>query len=207
MLSTYMACATRIVICVLCSKLNWLFYGSKPGFETYMDKILTEELSLTLRKTCGLDGISNECLRHLSRTPLVHLTHLFNHCFWLPKPRKEAKVIALLKPGKDPKFLQNLCPISFLPTTGKLFKKVILKIVKMHIEERGLLGASKFGFRASHSTTLQCTRLTDVTLNFNNNMATAAVFLDIEKAVMFLSIYPACGRMKQCGSRDYDSYE
>jgi hypothetical protein len=36
---------------------------------------------------------------------------------------------------------------------------------------------------ARHSTTLQCMRLTDhVTLNFNNKMSTAAVFLDIEGA-------------------------
>jgi hypothetical protein len=34
-----------------------------------------------LKKACGFDGISNECLRHLPRRPLVYLTHLFNHCF------------------------------------------------------------------------------------------------------------------------------
>jgi hypothetical protein len=38
-------------------------------------------------------------------------------------------VIALPKPGKDPTFLQNLRLISLLSTTGKLFEKVILKIV------------------------------------------------------------------------------
>jgi hypothetical protein len=37
-------------------------------------------------------------------------------------------------------------------------------------------------FRAHHSTTLPYMRLTDVTLNFNNNISTDAVFLDIEKA-------------------------
>jgi hypothetical protein len=59
---------------------------------------------------------------------------------------------------------------------------VILNIVKRHIDEKDLLKAGQFGFRACHSTTLQCMRLTDhVTLNFNN-MSTAAVFLDIEKA-------------------------
>jgi hypothetical protein len=60
---------------------------------------------------------------------------------------------------------------------------VFLKIIQRHIEERGLHNACQIGFRARHSTTLQCMRLTDhVTLNFNNNMSTAAVFLDIEKA-------------------------
>jgi hypothetical protein len=141
--------------------------------------------SLKLKKACGTDGIPNECLRHLPRRPLVHLTHLINHCFQLSHflaPWKEAKVIALPKPCKDPKFPQNLCSISLLPSTGKVFK-VILETVKRHIGQNNLLNASQFGFRACHSTTLQCMRLTDhMTLNFNNNMSTAAVFLDIEKA-------------------------
>jgi hypothetical protein len=62
---------------------------------------------LKLGKGCGFDGIPNECLRHLPRRPLVHLTLLFNHCFRLchfPASWKEAKIITLPKPGKDPKF-------------------------------------------------------------------------------------------------------
>jgi hypothetical protein len=120
---------------------------------------------MKLRKACGLDGIPNECLRYLPRRPLVHLTHLFNHCLRLshfPKPWKEAK------------FPQNLSPISLLSITDKLFDEVILKMVRRNIEEKCLLNASHFGFRARHSTTLQCMRLTDhVTLNFNNNMSTS----------------------------------
>jgi hypothetical protein len=79
--------------------------------------------SLKMRKACRLDGIPNECLRHLPRRPLVHLTHLFNHCVRLshfPSSWKEAKIITLPKPGKDPKFPQNLRLISLLSTTGKL---------------------------------------------------------------------------------------
>jgi hypothetical protein len=92
-------------------------------------------------------------------------------------------VITLPKPGKDPKFPQNLRPISLLSSTGKVFEKVILEILKKHIREKNLLNASQFGFRARHSTTLQCMRLADhVILHFNNNMSTAAVFLNIEKA-------------------------
>jgi hypothetical protein len=72
---------------------------------------------------------------------------------------------------------------SLLSTTGKLFENVILKIVQRHIKEINILNACQSGFRARHSTTLQCMKLTDhVILNFNNNISTAAVLLDIEKA-------------------------
>jgi hypothetical protein len=54
-------------------------------------------------------------------------------------------------------------------------------MVRSHIEVGGLLNASKLGFRAHHSTPLQCMRLTDH-ISFNNNLSTAAVFLNIEKA-------------------------
>jgi hypothetical protein len=49
-------------------------------------------------------------------------------------------------------------------------------------EKRSLLNASQFGFHAHHSTTLQCLKLTDITLNLDNNMSTAAIFLDTDKA-------------------------
>jgi hypothetical protein len=92
-------------------------------------------------------------------------------------------VVALPKPGKGPKFPQNLRPISLLSSRGKVFKKVILSIAKRHIQERNLLNAGQFGFRARHNKTLQCMKPADhVTLHFNNNISTAAVFLDIEKA-------------------------
>jgi hypothetical protein len=134
--------------------------------------------SLKLRMNCGLDGIPNEFLRHLPRRPLVYLTHLFDHCLRLshfPSHWKEAKVVTLPILGKDPKFSQHLRLISLWSLTRKLFEKVILKIFLRHIVERGLLNASQFGFLARHC-------LTDhLTLNFNNDMSTAAVFLYIEK--------------------------
>jgi hypothetical protein len=78
---------------------------------------------LKLRKAYGIDCIPNKCLRQLPRR---HLTHLFNHCLRLshfPNPWKEAKVITLPKPGKYPKFPQNVRPISLLSKMGKLFEK------------------------------------------------------------------------------------
>jgi hypothetical protein len=84
---------------------------------------------------------------------------------------------------QGPKISSIFTPIIRSSTACKLFEKVILKIVQRHVEERGMLNARQFVFRARHSTTLQCVRFTDhVTLDFNNIMSKAFVFLDIEKA-------------------------
>jgi hypothetical protein len=70
-----------------------------------------------------------------------------------------------------------------LSTKGKHFKKAILETIQKHTEERNLLNASQFGFRALHSVTLQSMRLMDhATLNFNNNLSITAEFLDVEDA-------------------------
>jgi hypothetical protein len=133
------------------------------------------------KKAREIDDIPNECLQ---RRPLVHLTQLINHCLrltYFPTSWKEAK--ALPKRGKDPKFPQNLRSISLLPSTGKFFETIVLEIIQRHIGGRNLLNANQFGFRERHDTTMQCVRLADhVTLNLNNKMSTAAVFLDIAKA-------------------------
>jgi hypothetical protein len=134
-----------------------------------------------------------ECLKHLSRRPLVQLTHLFIHCLRLshfPKPRKEAKVITLPNPGKEPKVTQNFRLMSLLCTKGKLFERVILKTVQRNIEERGLINASQFGFR--HSTTVQCMRLTDhVTLDFNKSMSAAAAFWILKEPLIQMASWLA----------------
>jgi hypothetical protein len=73
----------------------------------------------------------------------------------------EGSKFTLPKPSRGPKFPQNLSHIDLLSTTGKLFEKVILKLVQRHTEERRLFNGSQFGFRAHRSTTRQCKRLTD----------------------------------------------
>jgi hypothetical protein len=89
----------------------------------------------------------------------------------------------LPKPGKKPKFPQNLYLISLLSKTGKLFEKVLTQIVQRYTEERGLINASQFGFHACHSIPFQHMRLMGhMTLNFNNNISMAVVFLGIKKA-------------------------
>jgi hypothetical protein len=67
-----------------------------------------------------------------------------------------------------------------------------------------LLNASQFGFRGRHSTTLQCMRLADhVTLNFNNKMYTAAVFLEVpcvEAGKNTYTVFPASRKRRRNGN-------
>jgi hypothetical protein len=110
--------------------------------------------------------------------------HLFNNFFecHTPLPWKETEVITLPKTGKDKKFPQNLFPVSLLSTADELFGENILKVVQSRVEEKNLLHAGQFGFRAHHSTTLQCLKLPDhVALNFSNSSSTAVILLDTEK--------------------------
>jgi hypothetical protein len=96
---------------------------------------------LKLGKACGFDGIPNKHLLHHPTRSLVHLMHLFNHCCGLghfPALWKEAEVKTLPKLGRDPNFSPNICPISLLSYTGKLFEKLIL-IIQKQTEERNVL--------------------------------------------------------------------
>jgi hypothetical protein len=65
---------------------------------------------LKFRKECGIYGIQNECLKHLPRRPLVHLTHLFNHYLLLSyfsKSWKDAEIMSLPTPAKNPEFTSD----------------------------------------------------------------------------------------------------
>jgi hypothetical protein len=67
--------------------------------------------SLKLGKACGIDGIPNECLRHLPKIYLVHVTYLFIQCLRLchfPASWKETKIIALPKSGRKPKLKKKI---------------------------------------------------------------------------------------------------
>lgn len=123
---------------------------------------------------CVLQKIIN-CLNWEANPPKWPLTHSINDSIMLshfPVSWKVAKVTALPEQERI-----------LLSTNGKLFEKFILKMAQRQIERRTLLNWSQFSFHVHHSMILQSVRLMGyVTLNFNNRMSMAAVFLNTEKA-------------------------
>jgi hypothetical protein len=141
---------------------------------------------LKVSKAPGPNGIPNRALKHLPQRAVSFLVLLFNailltHHF--PSVWKHARVISILKPGKDPALPSSYRPISLLDTIGKLFEKILLARILHEVSERGLMRDEQFGFRPRHSTSMQLARLVErITRNFGEKRLTGAVFLDVAKA-------------------------
>jgi len=75
--------------------------------------------TIKLGKAAGIDEITPEMVHHFGPRAREWITKLFNNFFnvW-----KKTKVVALLKPGKDPKSPKSYRPISLLCILYKLYK-------------------------------------------------------------------------------------
>jgi hypothetical protein len=110
---------------------------------------------LRISKAPGPDGIPNRALKHLPQRVILLLVPFFNAIFKtqsFPSAWKYARVISILKPGKDPAQPASYRPISLIDTIGKVFEKILLRRILTEVSERGLLRDEQFGFRPSHST-------------------------------------------------------
>lgn len=134
------------------------------------------------RKAPGADGITNSALRRLPQKTVAAMTRLFNGVMrtgHFPQRWKSGRVIMLPKAHKNTLKPESYRPITLLPTTSKVFEKLLLQHITPHLTPR----PEQFGFRSKHSTTLQLTRvLHDFTLAKLRRENTVAVFLDMEKA-------------------------
>ena len=105
-------------------------------------------------------------------------------CKYFPTAWKHARIIPILKPGKDTVLPSAYRPISLLDTIGKLFEKILLSRILSEVSGRRLLRDERFGFRPKHSTSLQLARFLErVTRNFGEKRLTGAIFLDVAKAI------------------------
>lgn len=144
-------------------------------------------------KAPGLDGIHNIVLKKLPVPALNFLVKVFNFCIQnscFPKHFKNAKVIPIVKSGKNPKSPSSYRPISLLSCLDKVFEKIIYERIKTITDEKELIHKCQFGFRSQHSTTHQVQRIVNmIRYNKSKRHSTGILFLDIEKA--FDSIWHA----------------
>jgi len=158
--------------------------ASEPQLTT-PDEVHEAIKGFKVGKAPGPNGIPNSALKDLPKRAVSLLARIFNavlctHHF--PQTWKHARVISILKPGKDLALPSSYRSIRILDTIGKLFEKILLTRILHVVNERGLIRDNQFGFRPRHSTFLQLARLVErITRNFGEKRITGAVFLDVSK--------------------------
>jgi hypothetical protein len=115
--------------------------ASEPKLTT-PDEVHEAIRGLKVSKAPAPNGIRNRVLKHLPQRAVSLLVQIFNgilltHHF--PTGWKHARVISILKPGKDPALPSSYRPISLVDTIGKLFEKILLARILHVVKERGLL--------------------------------------------------------------------
>ena len=126
----------------------------------------------------------------VSRSSTLDLVHcsgcfdMFNNCVSnnkIPKLWRKARVIALLKPGKDPASPKSYRPISLLCHTYKLFERLLLNRIARFVDEH--LIPEQAGFRPGKSCTGQLLNLTQfIEDGFEEGLITGAAFVDLSAA-------------------------
>jgi hypothetical protein len=150
--------------------------ASEPKL-TSPSEVLQAIKGLKVGKALGPNGIPNRVLRHLPKRAITFLTEVFNAVLrrqYFTPTWKHARVVSILKPGKDPTLPPSYRSISLLDTIGKLFEMILLDRILREVNERWLL----------RDTARRCNwpALLKVNSNFDERHLTGAVFLDVAKA-------------------------
>ena len=105
--------------------------------------------------------IQTELIKQFGPKARDWLLRFFNNCTEtkkIPKIWRQAKVVALLKPGKDPSVAKSFRPISLLCHTYKLFERLILNRIAEDVDAK--LIPEHAGFCPGKSCTSQLLNLT-----------------------------------------------
>lgn len=103
----------------------------------------------------GKDQICYSMLKHLGFLTQMKLLGLYNKVWVegrLPISWKEAIIIPIAKPGRDPTNPANYRPIALTSHVGKIMERMIVERMTFYVENKGLLSLYQSGFRKGRGT-------------------------------------------------------
>ena len=117
-----------------------IIQDSNTQFDPFSQEDLHEAIS-TLKpgKAAGLDNISTEMIQHFGPKALEWVLNLTNSCatsYTIPKIWRRAKVVALLKPGKEPEQPKSFRSISLFCILYKLYERMVLARISQAVEDQ-----------------------------------------------------------------------
>jgi len=139
--------------------LHTVIVRSWSGNASYNCLFSKAELRNALRavrmSSPGADSLHNAFFCALGEETSAELLSLFNQSFQLgvvPSAWKQAVVLPILKPGKDPSVPESYRPISLLSCLGKLMERLVAVRLEHLAEKLSLFSPSQCGFRKGLST-------------------------------------------------------
>ena len=131
--------------------------GTSDDLDFSREEIQHTIESFSDKKAPGIDGITGGIyLRTFNTFPRL-ATAIYNQCLkrgCFPKRWKIAKIIPIIKPGKeksrDP---SKYRPISLLNIGGKVLEKLLINRINHYMYKHNLLSDKQFGFTPQKSTT------------------------------------------------------
>lgn len=136
--------------------------------------------------TPGKDGVCYKMLEHMTDNTLVIVLRLFNRVWdsgQLPSVWKEAIIVPIRKPGKDPSDPSSYRPIALTSHLCKIMERMVTERLTYILESKALLSPYQSGFRRGRNTmdSILCLE-SDIRKAQTNKEVVIAVFFDIEKA-------------------------
>ena len=143
--------------------------------------------SMNNNKAPGNDGITGNIYKHVFKTVPIFITALYNGCLKqgiFPTKWKEAKIIPIVKPGREKCHeVSKFRPISLLNYGGKLLEKLLINRINHHVFTTGYLNKNQYGFRPQTSTIDAVLALKEhIEEGFRTGEVTVLVSLDVEAA-------------------------
>jgi exonuclease III len=137
------------------------------------------------KRSHGIDGSSNIILKEIKHELAPCLTKIINQSIEsgiFPYRLKIAKVIPIFK-NNETNLLCNYRPISVLPSTSKIFERILHTQLQNYFTESKLFYKSQYGFRPNHSTELAALELIDqIIIKMDKNEVPLNIYLDLSKA-------------------------
>ena len=187
---------------------NKIKFTEDPQNEEYYNiNFDAEELTAALKSSNnsspGEDKIDFPMITNLSKKAKVYLIKLYNH-LWNKKKFisewRNATIIPIPKPGKDPGNVANYRPISLTSCLCKTFEKMVNTRLTWYLRENKIISDLQFGSIKNRSTLDPLIKLEHhIRKGFNRKTPTVAIFYDIEKAYDSTWRYPIIEKLKTAG--------
>ena len=156
-------------------------------------EFLAAASNLSFSTTTGPDKVAYAMLKHLSRSGMDFLLHIFN-LFWtlhsFPSIWKTSSIIPIHKMGKPLDSPASFRPISLTSCVSMLFERIILSRLLFFLESNSILSPRQVGFRPGRSTLDQILYLSQsISDGFNKPRRAIERFSLLSISLKLLTLY------------------